>query len=139
MQVALAVVVAIALVVGGYVLHLRVVNQHLQTSGSLLRDAAQASKGAADRSAAELAEREALLNRLVDAQRQHAALLEELRSTTHAALERIKAEPDDGCLDRPIPNRLRTTPAAVSARRLAAAGGDALPGTAHPRRPQPAH
>ncbi|MEQ9737200.1 MAG: hypothetical protein RLN67_08225, partial [Algiphilus sp.] len=55
------------------------------------------------------------LSGLAAAIRSQRAQLETLRRDTRAITERIRRAPDDGCLDRPIPDGLRILPESVAA------------------------
>jgi hypothetical protein len=131
-------VLVLLLGLGGYAAHQRAMNAQLQVSAQLLRDAAQTSaQTTRDRESdiaqrdAQLRDRDAQIDRIIESTRHHAAQLAELRSATHAALDRIAQEPDDGCLDRTIPERLRTTPRTVPAATAPADRGAAMQDAAH--------
>ncbi|MCK5770927.1 hypothetical protein [Algiphilus sp.] len=57
------------------------------------------------------------LSAAITAQREH---LTQLREATRHVQDRIRRSPDDGCLDRPVPERLRQLPGAPAADRARA-------------------
>ena len=137
---AITAVLVLLLGLGGYAAHQRAMNRQLESAALLLREAALASAQNTRDRETDIAERDAVIaardtqiDRIIESTRRHAALLAELRSATHAALDRIAQEPDDGCLDRPLPERLRALPRTVPAGTAPADRGAALPAAVHAR------
>ncbi|MEQ8511555.1 MAG: hypothetical protein RJP96_14815 [Algiphilus sp.] len=109
----LAAALAIAAGVWGYIQTL-----HASHAAERVAEAREDEREAHEALAATAAANEQITQRLsglAAAIRSQRAQLETLRRDTRAITERIRRAPDDGCLDRPIPDGLRILPESVAA------------------------
>lgn len=128
----LAALIAALIAMGGYALHLRGQVERAEILRAHAAARAAQAEGAVADAGTQVQAIGDRLDQIVEAQRQHVAAVAHLRRHYAELLDLIRAQPDDGCLDRAIPDRLRpvpnaSAPAAARDRRRVHYAPDAVP------------